>query len=111
MAEKMEFAIERRGRPRFGIVVPLTVLAGKREIPGFTRDLSNQGVYFYLDLDEEAQISGDIDFLINLPPEITNSTCCMIRAQGRVVRADKRTPGQLAGIAATILHYSMDQGR
>jgi hypothetical protein len=69
--------------------------------------LSNQGVYFYLDLAEGAQMNGDFDFLVELPPEITLSTCCMIRGQGRVVRTDKHTASQLTGIAAEILHYSM----
>jgi hypothetical protein len=107
MTEKKQFADDRRERPRFGIAAPLTVIVGMREIPGFTRDLNNQGVYFYLDLAESAQISGDFDFLVELPPEITLSTCCMIRGQGRVVRTDKHTASQLTGIAAAILHYSM----
>jgi hypothetical protein len=111
MAEKMQFANDRRDRPRFGIAASLTVLAGKREIPGFTRDLSNQGVYFYLDLAEDALMSGDFDFLVDLPPEITLSTCCTIQGQGRVVRTDKHPASQLTGIAAAILHYSMHQRR
>jgi hypothetical protein len=107
MTGKMQYADDRRDRPRFVIAAPLTVIEKMHEIPGFTRDLNNQGVYFYLDLAEGAQMSGDFDFLVELPPEITLSTCCMIRGQGRVVRTDKHTASQLTGIAAEILHYSM----
>jgi hypothetical protein len=77
-----------------------------RKISGFTRDLSNRGVYFYIDLADSAAISGDVDFLVALPPEITLSPCCSIRCQGRVLRTDN-TSNQMTGIAAEILHYSM----
>jgi hypothetical protein len=99
---------DRRERRRFEINAPLTVFAGKCEISGFTRDLSNRGVYFYLDLNDAVPPDGDLDFLLELPPEITLSTCCAIRCQGRVVRTDS-TSRQMAGIAAEILHYSIQR--
>lgn len=99
---------DRRERQRFGINAPLTVFVGRREINGFTRDLSNHGVYFYLDLNDAAPLGEDFEFLVELPPEITLSTCCLIRCQGHVVRTDQ-TSRQMTGIAAEILHYSIQR--
>jgi hypothetical protein len=108
MVGSLQSAIDMRARQRFGISVPLTVMIGQREIPGFTRDLSNRGVYFYLDQADSELIGREFEFLVELPPEITLSTCCLIRGQGRVVRMD-HTSSQYAGIAAEILHYSMQR--
>jgi hypothetical protein len=104
----VESALDLRARQRFGISVPLTVIIGQREIPGFTRDLSNRGVYFYLDLADSGLIGGEFEFRVELPPEITLSTCCLIHGKGRVLRADSAS-SQYAGIAAEILHYSMQR--
>jgi hypothetical protein len=108
MNSKSQSVEDRRERPRFGISAPLTVFTGTREISGFTRDLSNRGVYFFLDLNDLAPLGGDLDFLVELPPEITLSTWCSIRCQGQVVRTDK-TLRQMTGIAAKILYYSIQR--
>jgi hypothetical protein len=108
MKSNLQSAIDRREGQRFEISAPLTLITEKREIPGFTRDLSNRGVYFYLDLADSVPIGGDFEFLVELPPEITHSTSCLVRCQGRVVRTDN-TSRQLTGIAAEILHYSIER--
>ncbi|MGO9776844.1 MAG: PilZ domain-containing protein [Terracidiphilus sp.] len=108
MTSNLKSVDDRRERQRFGISAPITVIIGQREIPGFTRNLSNRGVYFYLDLTESAPISGDFEFMVELPPEITLSTCCTIHCLGHVVRTDD-TSRQLTGIAAEILHYSIQR--
>ncbi len=108
MAGTLQSIKNRRGSERFKINAPLTVIVGNREISGYTRDLGNRGVYFYIDLTGSASLGGDFDFLVELPPEITLSTCCLIRGQGRVVRTDN-TSSEVAGIAAEILHYSMQK--
>jgi hypothetical protein len=97
---------ERRDGQRFGISAPLTVMNGSREISAFTRDLSNRGVYFYLASSEGSLIARDFDFIVELPPEITLSTCCSIRCRGRVVRTESAA-SDLTGIAAEILDYSI----
>jgi hypothetical protein len=99
---------ERRERHRFGLNAPVTVIAGSSELTGFTRDLSNRGVYFFLDLPENVTLDGDLEFLVELPPEITLSTCCLIRCQGRVVRTDGPTR-EMTGIAAEIVQYSIQR--
>jgi len=101
-------ARDRRQRRRFGISAPLTIFIGRREIPGFTRDLSNLGVYFFLDMVGKAPIDGDFEFLIELPPEVTLSTCCFVRCMGQVIRTDKASK-QLTGVAARILRYSIER--
>ena len=99
---------DRRQRRRFAINAPLTVFIGRREIPGFTKDLNNLGVYFFLDMAGYAPIEGDFEFLIELPPEITVSTYCFVRCTGHVVRTDNAST-QLTGIAARILSYSIER--
>jgi len=108
MTGSSQSANDRRERQRYGIRAPLTVIIGERRIPGFTRNLSNQGVYFHLDLNNRAMPRGNFDFLVELPPEITLSTSCLVRCQGRVVRTENLS-GQLTGIAAKILNYSMQR--
>jgi hypothetical protein len=106
MNEYLATGNDRRGRQRFRINAPVTLVIGDREIPAYTRDLSNRGVYFYLALADGTQIDGEFEFVIELPPEITLSTCCQIRCLGRVVRTDN-TAMNLTGIAAEILEYSI----
>jgi hypothetical protein len=97
---------DRRRIPRFRVRAPLTVLAGEREIPAYTRDLSNHGVYFYLASDDSGLVEEDFEFLVELPPEITLSTFCRIRCRGRALRKDKAKMS-LTGVAAEILDYSI----
>jgi hypothetical protein len=108
MAGSVQSIENRRSGERFRVNAPLTVIVGNREYTGYTRDLGNRGVYFYLDQTESVPLGGDFDFLVELPPEITLSTCCLIRGQGRVVRTD-HTSNDFSGIAAEILHYSMQR--
>ena len=97
---------DRRKIPRFRVRAPLTVIAGDREIPAYTRDLSNKGVYFYLASDDGGLIERDFEFLVELPPEITLSTFCRIRCHGRALRKEKAKMS-LTGVAAEILDYSI----
>jgi hypothetical protein len=99
---------DRRERRRFGINAPLTAFIGRRKIPGFTQDMSNTGVYFFLDQADRDLPGGEFEFLIEMPPEITLSTCCLVRCRGRVVRTD-RASTQLTGIGARILEYSIEK--
>jgi hypothetical protein len=106
MSQNPEMENERRGMQRFRINASLTIFIGDREIPAYTRDLSNRGVYFYLDLIDSALIDRDFEFMVDLPPEITLSTSCSIRCRGRLVRKENNVKN-LTGIAAEILDYSI----
>lgn len=96
---------DRRERQRFRITAPVTLFIGDREIPAYTRDLSNRGVYFYLAPADSPQIDLEFEFMVELPPEITLSSFCQIRCKGRTVRAEESL--DLSGVAAEILEYSI----
>lgn len=106
MSQDFTTTDDRRGRQRFRINAPLTLLIGDLEIPAYTRDLSNGGVYFYLAFSDSKLIDAEFEFVVELPPEITLSTCCRIRCQGRAVRKEI-TSNNLTGVAAEILGYSI----
>ena len=98
---------ERRGIQRFALSAPLTLILGEREIPAYTRDLSNRGMYFYMDAADSTFIDRDFEFLVILPPDITLSSSCRIQGHGRVVRKEKTSRNLTGmGIAAEILSYS-----
>ena len=99
---------ERRHSQRFKISAPLTVIVGEHEIPAYTRDLSNRGVYFYLTLPDSTLIDRDFEFLIDLPSEITLTASCRIRCRGKLVRKEVTSRNLTgAGVAAEILDYSI----
>jgi hypothetical protein len=101
-------ANERRNSQRFKISAPLTVIVGEHEIPAYTRDLSNRGVYFYLTLPDSTLIDRDFEFLIEMPSEITLTTSCRIRCRGKLIRKEVTSRNLTgAGIAAEILDYSI----
>jgi hypothetical protein len=109
MIQDVTMAKERRTRQRFTVNAPLAILVGGREIPAYTRDISNCGVYFYIAEVDGALINRNFEFLLELPPEITLSSLCRIRCQGRPLRMEKAPMG-LAGVAAEILDYSILAG-
>lgn len=94
---------DRRRTQRFQIRAPLTVSLGDREIAGFTRDLSNRGVYFYVGSEERPEPGQEFEFDVELPPEITLSNSCLVRCIGRVARTELTL--NETGIAAEILEY------
>ena len=106
MTEEFTAVNDRRGSQRFRISAPLTVVVGDNEIPAYTRDLSNRGVYFYISLSDSGLIDRDFEFMIEMPAEITLSSSCQIRCRGRLVRKEITSRNLTgAGIAAEILDY------
>jgi hypothetical protein len=93
---------ERRSNRRFNVNAPLTVLNGEEHLAAYTRDVSNKGIYFYLNAIDADLIHGDFEFVISFPPEITLSGYWSSRRLGRVVRREI-SPDGLVGIAAQIL--------
>src|SRR5664279_4981458 len=99
---------ERRGSQRYKISAPLTVIVGDHEIPAYTRDLSNRGVFFYLTLPDSTLIDRDFEFTIEMPSEITLTSSCRIRCRGKLIRKEVTSRNLTgAGIAAEILDYSI----
>jgi hypothetical protein len=106
MTGKLATASERRESHRFTVNAPVTLNTGDHKISAYTRDLSNRGVYLFLTLADSLLIDGDFEFLVELPPEITLSTCCEIRCRGRMVRTENAS-NDLTGMAAQIIQYSI----
>jgi hypothetical protein len=109
MIEDLAVTGDRRERQRFRINAPVTLFIGNREIPAYTRDLSNRGVYLYLSLSDDAEIDQEFEFTVDLPPEVTFATCCQIRCRGQAVRTEGAAMS-LTGLAVEILEYSIFRG-
>ena len=97
---------DRRRRERFKTQAPLIATIGARKIPAFTRDLSNKGAYFYLAVADSPEVGQDIEFVIELPPDVTLSDRCRIRCRGHVVRVENTSWGE-AGVGVEIIDYAI----
>ncbi len=96
---------ERREARRFTMSLPMRVLPREtqgRELDAHTRDLSYRGLYFLTDANFE--IGNEIDFVITLPQQVTQSGDVNIRCLGEVVRIEPTENGKV-GIAAKIARY------
>lgn len=101
----MSDSAERREARRFTMSLPLRVLpreAQGHELEAHTRDLSYQGLYFLAD--DGFEVGKDIDFVLTLPQQATQSGDVNIRCQGRIVRVETIANGRL-GVAAKIARY------
>jgi hypothetical protein len=73
-----------------------------RELDAHTRDVSYRGLYFLTDANFE--VGGEIEFVITLPQQVTQSGDVNIRCLGEVVRIEPTENGRV-GIAARIARY------
>jgi len=78
---------------------------------GNTRDISTRGVYFTVDQDLTA--GAELDITLTLPAEITRGTEVFVRAQGKVVRVEKKQNDghDHIGVAAVIERYDIIRGK
>ena len=96
---------ERREARRFTMNLPMRVFpreAKEREMDAHTRDVSYRGLYFLADAN--FQVGSEIEFVITLPQQVTQSGDVNIRCLGEVVRIEPTENGR-AGIAAKIARY------
>jgi hypothetical protein len=101
----MSDGAERREARRFTMSLPMRVLpreAKGRELDASTRDVSYRGLYFLADANFE--IGSEIEFVIVLPQQVTQSGDVNIRCLGEVVRIEPTENGKV-GIAAKIARY------
>jgi c-di-GMP-binding flagellar brake protein YcgR len=101
----MSSGSERREARRFTMTLPIRVQPhGKpqSELKAQTRDVSYRGLYFLTE--ERFEENGEIDFVITLPQQVTQSGDVNIHCQGRVVRVEPNGNGRV-GIAAKIERY------
>lgn len=96
---------ERREARRFTMSLPLRVLPREekgREVDASTRDVSYRGLYFLADA--SFSVGNEIEFVITLPQQVTQSGDVNIRCLGQVVRIEPSDNGRV-GIAAKIARY------
>lgn len=101
----MSDGAERREARRFTMSLPMRVLpqgAKGRELNVNTRDVSYRGLYFLAET--KFEVGSEIDFVITLPEQVTQSGDVRIRCQGEVVRIEPAENGRV-GIAARIARY------
>jgi hypothetical protein len=101
----MSDGAERREARRFTMSLPMRVLPREdkgREVDASTRDVSYRGLYFLADANFE--IGSEIEFVIILPQQVTQSGDVNIRCLGEVVRIEPTENGRV-GIAAKIARY------
>src|ERR1700694_6170514 len=86
---------ERREARRFTMSLPMRVFpreAKGREMDAHTRDVSYRGLYFLADAN--FQVGSEIEFVITLPQQVTQSGDVNIRCLGEVVRIEPTENGR-----------------
>jgi c-di-GMP-binding flagellar brake protein YcgR len=110
----MSLMTERRTTRRYDLTLPISIRAAAERVIdrqfGRTRDISTRGLFFVIDQDMEA--GSELDITLTLPAEITNGTDVFVRAQGKVVRVERRIEeGEpRMGVAAIIERYDIIRG-
>jgi len=105
---------ERRVARRYDLSLPIVIrIPAERSADlqeGKTRDISTRGLYFVIEQDLSA--GSELDITLTLPAEITHGTEVFVRAQGKVVRVDRRMEdGNVRmGVAAVIERYDIIRG-
>src|SRR4030081_1115161 len=104
---------ERRTARRYDLSLPVIIrvpVEKETSQNGKTRDISTRGVYFTIDQDLAA--GAELDITLTLPAQITRGTEVFVRAQGKVVRVEKKNhDGSLhLGVAAVIERYDIIRG-
>jgi len=102
---------ERRTARRYDLTLPISVRFAAEKIlarqEGRTRDISTRGLYFVIDRDLDA--GSELDITLTLPAEVTHGADVYVRAQGKVVRVERRLEeGEpRMGVAAVIDRYEI----
>lgn len=99
--------MDRRSTRRFDVTLPITVGSyppqTAESLPGITRDLSIGGIYFTTG--QELLPGREFEFTARFPAALTQGREVLIRARGKVVRAEKADGNERVGIAAVIEKY------
>jgi len=110
----MSVMTERRTARRYDLTLPISIrfaadnLVSRQE--GKTRDISTRGLYFVVPRELEA--GSELDIMLTLPAEITHGSDVFVRAQGKIVRIERRLEeGEpRLGVAAIIERYDIMRG-
>ncbi|HEY4979434.1 MAG TPA: PilZ domain-containing protein [Candidatus Acidoferrum sp.] len=107
----MSLMTERRTARRYDLTLPISIRSAVERVvarqEGRTRDISTRGLFFIIDKDMDA--GSELEITLTLPAEITNGTDVFVRAQGKVVRVERRIEeGEpRMGVAAIIERYDI----
>ncbi|HTA57319.1 MAG TPA: PilZ domain-containing protein [Candidatus Baltobacteraceae bacterium] len=110
----MSLMTERRLARRYDLTLPVSIRFSAEKLvlrqEGKTRDISTKGLYFVIERDLEA--GSALDLTLTLPGEITRGSDVFVRAQGKVVRVERRLEDgeQRMGVAAVIERYDIVRG-
>jgi len=105
---------ERRTARRYDLTLPISIRFAAEKLinrqEGKTRDISPRGLYFVISQDLNA--GSELDITLTLPAEITHGTDVFVRAQGKVVRVERRVEDgePRMGVAAVIERYDIIRG-
>jgi len=101
--------MDRRSTRRYDVTLPITVdkysPQTAESLAGSTRDMSIGGIYFTTG--HELLPGLEFDFTARFPADLTHGRKILIRAHGKVVRAEKEKAddNKRVGIAAVIEKY------
>lgn len=99
---------EKRKNARFRIPAPAIVTVGNREILAFTRDISTCAAYFRTAGDDHKPLVGErMEFLIKIPPSITDSSVWCIKGSGHIHRVDDLA-GNETGVVVAFFDYRIE---
>jgi|SRR5579883_341260 c-di-GMP-binding flagellar brake protein YcgR len=110
----MSLMTERRLARRYDLTLPVSIRSAAEKLvmrqEGKTRDISTKGLYFIVERGLEA--GSELDLTLTLPGEITHGTDVFVRAQGKVVRVERRLEEgeSRLGVAAVIERYDIVRG-
>jgi c-di-GMP-binding flagellar brake protein YcgR len=99
-------ATERRKYRRYDLSIEVNVKPRKRvaaPVRTFTRDISARGIYF--DFSEKMDPGSELEFELNLPPELAAGKAVRIRCRGKIVRVERPSAEGVVRVAATIESY------
>ena len=102
----MAFDREKRSYQRFALRLPVKILVGAGEIPGYTKDISEAG--FFLEFHEEIDCGTMMDVVLLMPPQIIGGIQeKWFHCRAEVKRIEKDPGNHRFGVAGQItsLHF------
>jgi c-di-GMP-binding flagellar brake protein YcgR len=110
----MSVMTERRTARRYDLTLPISIRFAAESLisrqDGRTRDISTRGLYFIVS--QDLQAGSELDITLTLPAEVTRGGEVLVRAQGKVVRVERRLEDgeSRMGVAAVIERYDIMRG-
>jgi hypothetical protein len=107
----MSLMTDRRLARRYDLTLPVSIRVSAEKLvvrqDGKTRDISTKGLYFVVERD--LADGSELDLTLTLPGEITHGSDVLVRAQGKVVRVERRLEDgeERMGVAAVIERYDI----